>query len=81
MHGESRRPLAIQALGSQKVPLILINGVDVSTTNGVITLAYPLNALEAYGTMKGGLIFIRNLDHYDTVTIKDCVASPVTSLS
>lgn len=75
MHGKYRRPLTIQALGSEHVPVIHINGVDVSPTDGVIKLIYPLNSLNAYDATKGGLVIIHNLDLYDTLTIENCVAT------
>ena len=57
---------------------VIVNGVDTSTTDGAASVKFPLNSLIASGVRNGNVIKVRNLDRYDTITVENCVATPIS---
>lgn len=72
--GGGRDDIQVYTLGNAHV---FVNRHDTRENNGVVTINAPLNSLIAKNATNDGVIFVRNLDRFDTIFVERCVAKPV----
>lgn len=70
--GGGHDDIQVYTLGNAHV---FVNLHDTRENNGVVTINAPLNALKATNATSDGVIFVRNLDRFDTIFVERCVAT------
>jgi hypothetical protein len=54
---------------------VFVNRHDTRENNGIVTINAPLNSLKAINATSDGVIFVRNLDRFDTIFVERCAAT------
>lgn len=66
----------IQIVTNGKIQ-VLVNAIDTSNNNGLVTLMYPTNSLKSPSVNNNSVIMVRNIDHYNSIDIYKCTAMRV----